>query len=242
MKSMLSGIVIAFVVGLVVSPSSAQNSFDESLMDVDLQKDEALILVTIQDRRGNPMPGVVLNVQQGFRGKQFNKVSDDSGKVKLVVRTGYTYEITFLSLTSEKGKHKEVFEIADEPEQRYTLVMTYDEAMAKEFVLEGVTFATGTARLQSSSFSRLQPLVDYMKLKPEIYVELSGHTDNQGDPEENLNLSEARAEAVRQYLIKQGIDGNRIAATGYGDQRPIAPNNNAKGRQKNRRTEVRIVE
>lgn len=222
--------------------AGAQDEYDEALFEPELKNDQALILVTIQDKQGTPMSGVVLDVQQGFRGKKFSRVSDDKGKVVLIVDTGFTYHLRFLSLTSDKEGHSERFEINFDPEQRYSLVMTYDESIQKEFVLKGVHFDTGTATLKKSSFSKLKPLIEYMKLKPNIYVELSGHTDNQGDPEQNLNLSEARAEAVRQYLISQGIKASRIASTGYGDQKPIASNKTPEGRQKNRRTEVRIVD
>ena len=78
-------------------------------------------------------------------------------------------------------------------------------------------------------------------------IEIAGHTDNIGSEESNMKLSQARAEAVRNYLISKGIKPERITAKGYGDTQPIAYNtnpdgsDNPAGRQQNRRTEARIT-
>lgn len=82
---------------------------------------------------------------------------------------------------------------------------------------------------------------------PNIKVEISSHTDSKGDDEYNKELSQKRAESVVKYLIKKGIDRNRLIAKGYGEEMPIAPNtnpdgsDNEEGRQKNRRTEFRFL-
>ncbi|MBN2530298.1 MAG: OmpA family protein [Deltaproteobacteria bacterium] len=235
-------LVLLFLFSVQGLALGAEKEFDEELLAPELKEKEALILVTIQDKKGKPMPGVVIDVQKGYIKEPIRKVSDDRGKVVLIVETGYTYDIRFLSLTAESGGHTERFDIGPGPEQRYSLTMTYDKSQDKTFVLKGVNFDMGTANMTKSSTQKLQPLVDYMSIKPEIYVELSGHTDNLGDAEKNLNLSLARAQAVKNYLVSKGIDAGRIAVTGYGDQKPIASNKTPEGRQKNRRTEVRIVE
>ena len=80
-----------------------------------------------------------------------------------------------------------------------------------------------------------------MKFKETLAIEIVGHTDNVGEEDANLLLSRKRAENVRAYLIRNGIDQSRIKATGYGESQPIATNNTPEGRQKNRRTEVRII-
>jgi OOP family OmpA-OmpF porin len=77
-----------------------------------------------------------------------------------------------------------------------------------------------------------------MKHKKSAKVEISGHTDNAGNARANKTLSGRRAQACRAYLISKGIDGHRITATGYGAERPVAPNDNEENRRKNRRIEV----
>jgi outer membrane protein OmpA-like peptidoglycan-associated protein len=73
-------------------------------------------------------------------------------------------------------------------------------------------------------------------------VRIEGHTDNQGNPELNLQLSKDRAQAVAAHLIKAGIDASRLEVEGFGDTRPIAPNLTPRGRELNRRVEFVILE
>ena len=83
-----------------------------------------------------------------------------------------------------------------------------------------------------------------MNRYPSMTIELRGHTDSNnstGDPQYNQKLSQARAEAVRDAMIAAGIDGSRISAKGYGESVPVATNDTAEGRQKNRRTEFVIL-
>ncbi|HIB01952.1 MAG TPA: OmpA family protein [Phycisphaerales bacterium] len=80
-----------------------------------------------------------------------------------------------------------------------------------------------------------------MKFKTEMKIEIGGHTDDVGEDSANQRLSESRANAVRNYLIKNGIEGDRVSARGYGETKPVAYNTTPEGRQKNRRTEVRIL-
>jgi outer membrane protein OmpA-like peptidoglycan-associated protein len=75
---------------------------------------------------------------------------------------------------------------------------------------------------------------------PTLFVEISGHTDTDGKDDYNLKLSENRAKSVVDYLISKGVDPKRLSYKGYGETRPIAPNNTAEGKSKNRRIEFRI--
>jgi OmpA-OmpF porin, OOP family len=77
-----------------------------------------------------------------------------------------------------------------------------------------------------------------MTHKKSARIEVSGHTDNVGKKKDNKRLSQKRADAVRAYLVSKGIDASRIDTIGYGDERPIAPNDTDQGRQKNRRIEA----
>ncbi len=80
-----------------------------------------------------------------------------------------------------------------------------------------------------------------MKYRENEKIEIAGHTDNVGSASDNQKLSENRAEAIRQYLITKGVAATRVAARGYGSLQPVADNSTYDGRQKNRRTEVRIL-
>jgi outer membrane protein OmpA-like peptidoglycan-associated protein len=113
-------------------------------------------------------------------------------------------------------------------------------------VLRGVNFETGKADLLPEFDSVLTRAGEILRANPGITVELAGHTDpreiSTSQFPSNWELSQARAEAVRQYLITRwGIAPERLAAHGYADTQPIAPNNTAEGMAKNRRTEFRIT-
>ena len=107
--------------------------------------------------------------------------------------------------------------------------------------LKYVFFETGSAGLEEDSRYELDYLAGLLKDNASVAVELSGHTDNTGDADANLSLSQSRAEAVMNYLVEQGIDESRLTAQGYGDTAPIDSNETDEGRQNNRRTELKII-
>ncbi len=104
-------------------------------------------------------------------------------------------------------------------------------------VLEGIVFASGKSTITPESEEKIELAYNTLKGNPDIEVEIHGYTDNVGKASSNLKLSTARANAVREFLIKKGIDGKRIKAKGFGVLNPIAPNNTPEGRQENRRIE-----
>ncbi len=108
--------------------------------------------------------------------------------------------------------------------------------------LDYVTFATGSATLTPDSKYELENLVSILKKYSEMKIEVAGHTDNVGDPASNLSLSDARANAVYNYLTtKGGIAADRLRAVGYGQNSPVVENDTPENRKKNRRTEFKIL-
>ncbi len=107
--------------------------------------------------------------------------------------------------------------------------------------LQNVLFERGTTNLIGSSTDDLQEVVQLMQENPNMQIELSGHTDNTGRADLNRLLSQDRANAVKKYLVAQGIDAERIVAKGYGGSRPIASNAVEEERRKNRRVEFTII-
>ena len=81
-----------------------------------------------------------------------------------------------------------------------------------------------------------------MYAKPNIKIELSGHTDSYGSDGYNTILSKNRSNAIREFLISSGIDSSRIITKSYGESTPKANNNTAQGRKENRRVEIRFIE
>lgn len=113
--------------------------------------------------------------------------------------------------------------------------------IGKSIVLRNIFFDTDKSTLRDESKAELERLYDIMKDNPEIRVEISGHTDNVGSASYNKKLSKARAKAVVDYLVEKGIEENRMEYAGYGFEKPIATNETEEGRQKNRRTEFKII-
>ena len=109
------------------------------------------------------------------------------------------------------------------------------------FVMKNLFFATNKTRILSSSEEALEALFGYLERNPEIRIKIMGHTDNVGKDEANQRLSEGRANAVREDLIKRGIDETRIEAEGYGETLPVDTNDTEEGRQNNRRVEIEIL-
>lgn len=104
-------------------------------------------------------------------------------------------------------------------------------------VLRGVTFATGSATLSRESKSTLDVVANRLLRQP-TRVEVQGHTSNTGSLEVNMRLSQERADAVRDYLISEGVTEESITANGYGPEQPIASNDTPEGRRANQRVEL----
>ncbi len=102
-------------------------------------------------------------------------------------------------------------------------------------------FESGKSIIKEVSYPSLNELADLMKTQKMWKVQLSGHTDNTGNPVKNMELSKNRAQAVKDYLIKQGVEEFRIPTEWFGQEMPIADNKTPAGRQKNRRVEMKIV-
>lgn len=117
-----------------------------------------------------------------------------------------------------------------------------DEAIIQkiEYAAKNVYFASGKFTLLSKSFKPLNDVAKIMNDNPDLKLDISGHTDNTGDAAKNQTLSENRAKSVLDYLVKKGVDASRITSAGYGQDQPIADNNTAAGRAKNRRVEIKV--
>jgi len=143
---------------------------------------------------------------------------------------GYLY---FLDMVDLSGKEPEV------PIQRDFSLEKVE--VGTKVVLENIFFETNKATLKPESYPQLEQVLKFLNSNPSVRMELSGHTDNTGSLKLNTNLSQARAESVVKYLVERGVAPSRLDAKGYAFSQPIAPNNTAEGRAKNRRVEFKIL-
>jgi outer membrane protein OmpA-like peptidoglycan-associated protein len=107
--------------------------------------------------------------------------------------------------------------------------------------LPGIFFDTGKADLKSGAKTTLTRIAEQLKNNSDVRISVEGHTDNTGSSEKNVTLSEKRANAVRDFLIANGVPADRIVSSGKGAADPVASNKTAAGRLQNRRVELVIT-
>ena len=128
--------------------------------------------------------------------------------------------------------------------QKFSAFLTdkSEGSVPKRFVFDDLNFEPGTATLTSTSQATVDELVIILKAHPDVKVTLEGHTDSQGDAAANKRLSQERAAAIKAKLVEQGaLTPDRIRTAGYGEERPVAPNDSEDGRARNRRTELVVT-
>lgn len=114
-------------------------------------------------------------------------------------------------------------------------------AVGKTTQLRALQFVQSKTELLPDAQPALEQLLQFMQSQPTAEIELSGHTDNQGDFDQNLALSKQRVDVIKAYLVSNGIAANRITTRGFGPTRPIASNNSEATRQLNRRVEMIVL-
>ena len=111
----------------------------------------------------------------------------------------------------------------------------------KTFVFDHLNFDSSSTNVTPDSVSTVNNLSAILKAYPNSTVQLAGYTDNTGNPQDNRRLSQDRANAVKGMLAERGVNSDRVAAVGLGEDHPIAPNDTEDGRAKNRRLELTVT-
>jgi outer membrane protein OmpA-like peptidoglycan-associated protein len=151
-----------------------------------------------------------------------------------------TYHTDPLSMDTDKGGVNDGVEVkrgTNPLDKSDDMIKVIESKVGESITLEGIEFKTGSAEILSSSAETLDKVYHTLKFNPDIAVEIQGHTDNVGKPAKNQKLSEARANAVKDYLVKKGIADGRMTTKGFGESKPVASNATKAGKQKNRRIE-----
>jgi outer membrane protein OmpA-like peptidoglycan-associated protein len=124
--------------------------------------------------------------------------------------------------------------------QKDLMVSLVPIAPGEEFVFENIFFDLDQDALKPESSSSLKRLLAFMVENPKVAITIIGHTDNQGNPQYNENLSLRRAESVKRFLLEKGIAEDRVATEGKGDREPIRPNDTPENKALNRRVTISI--
>ena len=216
-----------------------QPVFAQEIARLEATEDQALLQVTVTDMESNIRIADIIVFEGENSKKVFQGISNEKGEFEILLPEGDIYMIKIKGLGEEQNYSR--VEIGND-EGIYEGAITIRYEPAKTFTLENVHFDFNKATLRSESYASLDDLAKILRIKPGLKIEIAGHTDDVGDDASNLKLSQARAESVVKYLIGKNIDAKRLVAKGYGESEPVAGNDTDDGRQKNRRTEVRILE
>ncbi|MBV8254861.1 MAG: OmpA family protein [Chitinophaga sp.] len=196
-----------------------------------------------------PLEGVTVTLLDTVRERQVGKIIlDASGRYSFDIDPSKPYK-----LVAEKDNYftkslrfrTDGMDNSDEM-QNPSLCLTHYE-LEKPIVLNNIYYDFGKATLRPESKVVLDTVVDMLNENPKLTIEMSAHTDSVGSDKFNNKLSQARAQSCVDYLISRGVSSSRLTAKGYGKSRPIAPNSlpnhkdNPEGRQKNRRTEFKVL-
>jgi outer membrane protein OmpA-like peptidoglycan-associated protein len=173
-----------------------------------------------------------------------SKLSEAVNGTPIVSAASFTFDLVF-----ETGERLAAVERADQEAARIkreeeTRALAAEECQTRFSVISttgAIYFKTGSAELDRASDPLLDSVAEIANRCPGVKIEVSGHTDSVGNPGANFELSVQRARSVVSFLVQRGVAPSRITAAGFGDTRPIAPNNTDANRAKNRRIEFHVI-
>ncbi|MNJ88791.1 Outer membrane porin F precursor [compost metagenome] len=210
-------------------------------LSVQAQVVKAPVKVTVKGFNGKPYVNDKV-LFAGQKSKQtFSGVTDPKGQFVVQLPGGDIYDIRIQSIGDEIEYNTLEIPAAKSGEffQEAELLIEYDPGSVFSFT--NLQFETAKSDLKATSYAHLKNLVEIMKRKKDFRIRIDGHTDSDGEESANQLLSQKRAESVKNYLISQGIEANRIVAKGLGESRPVADNNTPQGKAQNRRTEITVL-
>lgn len=200
--------------------------------------ENALLKTFVTNELKKPIAGDQVVFTSKSKSVKFKGVTDTEGRFSILVPIGDTYLVEYSNFTN-KVKFNEITIPAEPALYSWDVNISFEPA--RVIVLENVEYDFNKSTIRKSSFKTLDDLYEVMSYKPNLVIEIGGHTDNIGTDKSNELLSLNRSNSIKSYLIKKGIPAERIQTKGYGESVPIADNDTEEGRQKNRRTEVKII-
>jgi outer membrane protein OmpA-like peptidoglycan-associated protein len=214
-------------------------SFSQSKIDT---TKKAILQVHLTNSKQQPLDKEEIIISSSTKIKSYRIITNQQGNGSATVEPGYLYIIQLKTIgdTTTYGKIEidplGPNEFYKEP---FSLDMVYEPA--KAYTFHHLEFDVAKATVKKESYKELDQLVEYMQRKTAATIEIAGHTDNVGNDDDNKKLSQQRADAVKNYLIQKGIAASRMKTQGFGSLQPIADNSTAAGKQKNRRTTLKIM-
>lgn len=200
------------------------------------------------DEQGKPIEGAEVEITYNDTGEKTQfKVNGDDGKYAAVVKVSQKQDIT-VSINKEgyaynaKVIEKETLSKADGATIKTGKLKIDTVKVGKAFSIDDIVFDSDSYLLTTKSKYILNGLSAFLLKNSHLKLAINGHTDDLGDDEKNLLLSQNRSDAVKNYLVEKGIDELRLKAKGFGESKPKYQNKTDENRSKNRRTEFEVVE
>lgn len=211
--------------------------------DVDLQPNYETLEVEVTNMETQEVLDsvqiYVVDVETGEELKVY-AAKNEEGKYDLKLKKGKKYNVKVKAPKGYAFYNTEV-DLNNEAPQKMEVKLEPLNAQTK-LTFSAVQFETNSAELDISSFTQLDQLVELLLDNENVKVEISAHTDDVGSDIYNQRLSEKRAQSVVNYLIEKKVPSSRLIPRGYGESKPIVPNDNDENRAKNRRVELRILD
>ncbi len=167
--------------------------------------------------------------------------SKEDGKYEFYLIRGITYNFTVKATGYETINTQIEIDDPDEDEEKVVNFTMKPDGELQLITLENLIFSRGSDQISSGSFQELDQLVVWLNDRPNIIIQLEGHTDFEGNANANLELSEARVEAVKAYLKDRGVKKNRVLTKAFGGTVPLTTDRTDEAKARNRRVEVRVV-
>lgn len=212
--------------------------FEISIFD-ELTEENMDVEIEIKNMESNE----VIIITDIASGEQFGgKIEkNEKGKYVIKLRKGGKYEINVRSPKGYAFYSSEVDLESDQKDRKLDVKLKPLNAQTT-LELNDITFETNSDELNTESYTELDRVVKLMNDNPLIKIEISAHTDDVGSEMYNNRLSEKRAQSVVSYLVEKGVNSLQLIAKGYGESKPLVPNDSEENMERNRRVELKVVD
>ncbi|MEM9935576.1 MAG: OmpA family protein [Bacteroidota bacterium] len=187
---------------------------------------------------GNPLTGTVMIIDLDENVEIAPKVINEEGYFEFDLIKDRKYQV-YIFGNSFLTIKKEIELVSD---TTFNILTENFNRSNKPIVFESLKFSSNSYKLKKSIKPKLDYLVRFLELYPQFDLVVEGHTDSDGDPNYNMQLSQQRAEIIADYIMGAGsFDEDRVTAQGFGDSRPVVPNDTKDNKEKNRRVEFKLI-
>jgi outer membrane protein OmpA-like peptidoglycan-associated protein len=206
-------------------------------------KEVVIIKGELKDEKGQAVTDAKIEIENGMNGtKQTIQVNKEDGKYAAVVKVKKEEPLTVTLKKEGTAFNSQVLTKENLSSNSVKVDMSVEKLKpGKSYNINDILFGTDSYVLAEKSKLILSRFADYLKENGTLKISIHGHTDDLGDDNQNLLLSQNRAKAVKDFIVSNGIDAKRVSSEGFGEKKPKVPNTNNENRAKNRRTEFLLI-